>query len=88
MALTMNQNWSRSSFPTPLNTKIFIRLSIETCNGGRGGMGEDGGEGSEDGGGVGGGGIHGIIYLIKYITLRSETFTSSSLSLIEVKSRG
>lgn len=43
-------------------------------------MGEDGDEGGEVGGGVGGGGMHRILYLIKLIALRGETFTSSSLS--------
>ena len=44
-ALTMNQNWSRSSFPTPLNTDNFIALAILTHSGGGGGIGKDGGEG-------------------------------------------
>lgn len=69
-ALTMNQNWSGSSFPNPLNTGNFIVLSILTRGGGGGGMGEDGGGG-------GGGGICRILYLIIWITLHSETFTSS-----------
>ena len=51
---TMNQNWSGSSFPTPLNTRNFIALSILNCGGGGGGVGEDGGEDGETGGGVGG----------------------------------
>ena len=37
-------------------------------------MGEDG----ETGGGVGGGGMHGILCLIRLITLLGETFASSS----------
>ena len=41
-------------------------------------MGEDGGEDGETGGGVGGGGMHGILYLIRLITLLGETFASSS----------
>ena len=52
IALSMNQNWSVSSFPTPLNTDNFIALAILTCSGGGGGTGEDGGEGNEVGGGV------------------------------------
>ena len=54
---TMNQNYSRSSFPTPLNTYNFIALTILNYGGGRGGVGEDGGEDGETGGGVGGGGM-------------------------------
>ncbi len=57
-AFIMNQNWSGSSFPTPLNTCNFIELSILKCIGGGGGMGEDGGDDGEIGGGVGGGGMH------------------------------
>jgi len=74
----MNQNWSRSSFPTPLNTNNFIALAIFNCGGGRGGVGEDGGEDSETGGGVGGGGMRRIHCFIKLIALLSETFASSS----------
>ena len=55
-ALTTNQNWSGSSFPTPLNTSSLIRLVILNCGGGRGGVGGDGGEGGETSGSVGGGG--------------------------------
>ena len=76
----MNQNWSGSSFPTPLNTGSFIALAILLRGGGRGGMGEDGGERGEASGGVSDGGIHGILFLIKWITLCGETFTSSSSS--------
>lgn len=75
-----NQNWSRSSFPTLLNTGNFIALAILTRGGGRGGMGEDGGEDSETGGGVVGGGLCGILCLIKLIILLVEIFTSSSSS--------
>ena len=71
---TTNQNWFRSSFPTPLNTDKFIALTILNCGGG-GGVGKDGGEDGETGGGVGGGGIH---CLIKQIVLLGETFMSSS----------
>jgi len=38
------------------------------------------GEGDEAGGSVGGGGMHGILCLIKFITLCGETFASSSSS--------
>ena len=55
-------------------------LAILTRGGCGGGTGEDGGEGGETGGGVGGGGMCGILFLIQLITLRSETFMSSSLS--------
>ena len=53
----MNQNWSRSSFPKPLNKGNFTVFSILNCSGGGDGTGEVGGEGGEVGGGVGGGGI-------------------------------
>jgi len=79
-ALTMNQNWSGSSFPKPLNTGNFTALAILNHGGGGGGTGEDGGDGGEVGGGVGGGGIHRILFLIRRIALHSETFTSSSSS--------
>ena len=74
----MNQNWSRSSFPTPLNTGSLIALSILNCGGGGGGVGGDGGEGGEMGVSVDGGGRRGIHYLIKLTTLLGETFGSSS----------
>ena len=51
--LTMNQNWSRSSFPKPLNTRNFTVFAILNCGGGGGGVDEFGGDGGEDGGGVG-----------------------------------
>ena len=51
-------------------------------------MGEDGGEDGETRGGVGGGGIHGILYLIKLITLLGETFMSSSSSPREGEIKG
>lgn len=70
----MNQNWSTSSFPTPLNIENFIALAILTHGGGGGGMGEDGGECGE----AGGYGMHGILCLIKLITILGETFVSSS----------
>ena len=80
-ALTMNQNWFRSSFPTPLNTGSLIMLVILHCGGGGGGVGGNGGEGDEVGGGVGGSGNCGMCCLIKLTTLLGETFTiSSSLS--------
>jgi len=74
----MNQNWSRSSFPTPLNTDNFIALTILNCGGGGGGVGADGGEYGETGGGVGGGGRHVIHYLIILTVFLGETFASSS----------
>lgn len=43
-------------------------------------MGEDGGEVHETGRGVCGGGMHGILYLINWISLHRETLVSSSLS--------
>lgn len=43
-ALTMNQNWSGSSFPTPLNIGTLIALAILNYGGGRGGVGGDRGE--------------------------------------------
>ena len=75
-----NQNWSGSSFPTPLNTGNFIVLSILTRGGGRGGTGKDGGDGGEASGGVGGGGMRKILCIIKWIALHRETFVSSSSS--------
>ena len=75
-ALTMNQYWSISSFPTPLNTGSLIALAILNCGGGGGGVGGDGGEGGEVGGGVDVN--HGICCLIKLTTLLGETFVSSS----------
>ena len=53
--LTMNQNWSRYSFPTPLKIGSLLALTILNF-GGKGGVGGDGGEEGEMGGGVGGGG--------------------------------
>lgn len=41
---TTNHNWSRSLFPTPLNTRSLIVLAVLNCGGGRGGVGGDGGE--------------------------------------------
>jgi len=76
-AFIKNQNWFGSSFHTPLNTGNFIPLAILTCDGG---TDEDGGEDGEAGGGAGGGGMHGILYLIKLISLLGEAFASSSSS--------
>jgi len=73
----MNQNWSGSSLPTPLNADNFIVLTILNYGGGEGGVGEDGGEDGETGGGVGGGVMHRIRYLIRLIALLGETFMSS-----------
>jgi len=81
IAFTTNQNWSGSSFPTPLNIKNFIVLSILKYGVGRGGVGGDGGDDGETSGGVGGRGMHEIHCLIRLIALLEETFTiSSSLS--------
>jgi len=79
IALSTNQNWSKSSFPTPLNTGNFITLAILNSCGGGGSVGEDGGEDGETGGGVGGSGLCGIRCFVKLITLLCDTFTSSSL---------
>lgn len=70
----MNQNWSGSSFPTPLNTGSFITLAILLRGGDGGGMGEVGDEDGE----MGGGDMHGILYLIMSITLLGKTFANSS----------
>jgi len=64
MALTMNKNWSGSSFPKPLNKGTFTVFSILNCGGGGGGTGEVGGDGGEVRDGVGGGGICGNPCLI------------------------
>jgi len=72
------KNWSRSSFPTTLNTGNFIVLSILNYGGGRGGVGGYGGEYGETGGGVGGGGMRRIHCLIRLIALLGETLVSSS----------
>lgn len=74
---TMNQNWSGSSFHTPLNTVILLHR-ILNCVGCRGGVGGDGGDDGEICGSVGGGGMHGICFLIILIVLLGETFMSSS----------
>ena len=60
----MNENWSRSSFPKPLNKGSFTKLAMLNCGGGGGGMGEVVGDGGEVGVGVGGGGSHGNLYFI------------------------
>ena len=75
---TTNQNWFGSSFPTPLNTRNFIALTIWNYGGGGGGVGGDGGDAGETDDGVGGDGMHGIPYLIKLIALLGNTFMSSS----------
>ena len=77
-AFTTNQNWSRSLFPTPLNTENFIVLAILNYGGSGGGVGGDGGEEGEMGGGVGGGGKHKICCLIRLTVLLGETLMSSS----------
>ena len=53
----MNQNWSESSFPTPLNIGSFTEFTMLNGGGGGGGVGEGVSGGGEDGGGVGGCGI-------------------------------
>jgi len=55
----MNQNWSRSSFPKPLNKGNFTIFSILNSGGGGDDTGEVLGDGNEFRGGVGIGGIHG-----------------------------
>lgn len=77
-ALTTNQNWFGSSFPTPLNTGSLITLAMLNYGGGGGGVGGDGGEGGEAGGGMGGGGNYGMSCLIKLTALLRETRASSS----------
>jgi len=74
----MNQNWSGSSLPTPLNAFNFIALAILNCGGGGGGVGGDGGDGGETSGGVGGGGMREIHCLIGLIMFLRENFASSS----------
>lgn len=77
-AFTMNQNWSGSLFPTPLNTDNFIALAILNCGGGGSGVGRDGVENGEASCGADGAGMRRIRYLIILITLLGETFMSSS----------
>lgn len=79
IALTVNQNWSRSSFHTPLNIRNFIMLAILNYGGGGGCVGEDKSEDSEIGSGVGGSGVQGIRCFIKLMTLIGKTFAISSL---------
>ena len=81
-ALTTNQNWSGSSFPTPLNMSSLIALAILNC---WFGVGEDGSEGSEASGGVSGEGNCGMRCLIKLTALLGETQAHSSPPLVEVK---
>ena len=64
---------------TSASLPFLTCIGDEDSGGKEGGMGEDGGEGGEVSGGVGGGGMHGILYLIKLISLLGETFASSSL---------
>ena len=86
--LTTNQNWSESSFPTPLNTGILIALAILHCGGGKGGVGGDGGEEGEMGGSVGGGGKSKVCCLIRLTVLLGETFASCSLLSCEGEIKG
>ena len=86
--LTTNQNWSESSFPTPINIGSLIALAILNYGGGGGGVGGEGGEGGEAGGGVGGGRKHGIRCLITLTTLLGEAFVSSSLLSYEGEIKG
>lgn len=77
-SLTMNQNCSEYSFPTPLNTDSLIMLAIINCGGGGVGVGGDGGE---VGGSVGGGRNHEMRCLIKLNMLLGDTLARfSSLS--------
>ena len=71
-----------------MNTCNFILLAILNRGGGGVGTDEDGGDGGEAGSSVGGGGIRGIPYLIIWIALHGETFTSSSSSLHEGEIKG
>lgn len=87
-AFTMNQNWSGSSFPTPLNTKNFISLAILNCCGGGGGVSEDGGEDGETSCGVGESVMREIRCLIKLIALLGETFVNSSSLCCEGEIKG
>ena len=50
----MNQNWSRSSFPMPLNIGRFTEFAMLNGGGGGSGVGEGVSGVGEDGGGVGG----------------------------------
>lgn len=80
-SLTTNQNWSRSSFPTPLNSGNLIALVIIKCGFAGDGVLEEGGEVGEVGDGISGGDNCGIHYLIKLTILLGETqVRSSSLS--------
>ena len=76
----MNQNWSKSSFPKPLNKRNFTVFSILNHDGDGGGTGEVFGDGGEDGGGVGRGGICGNPYLINCTPLCDKTFDIASSS--------
>jgi len=84
----MNQNWSRFSFPTPLNIGSLIALAILYYSGGGGGVGGYGSVEGVIGVGVGEGGKHRICYLIKLTTLLGETFMRSSLLSHEGEIKG
>ena len=86
--LTMNQNWSESSFPTPLKIGSLITLAILNGGDGGGGVCGDGDEGGEAGGGVGGGGNRGMGCLIKLTALLRETLANSSSLSNEGEIRG
>lgn len=79
-ALTTNQNFSKSSFPKPLNKGSFTEFAILNCGGGQGATGEVRGDGGEVGGGVRGGGIQGNPCLINWTTLHRETSAIPSSS--------
>lgn len=64
IALVMNQNWSRSSFPKPLNTSSFTEFAILNDGEGGGSVGKGVYSKGEYGGGVGGCGIRGNPYFI------------------------
>lgn len=49
----MNQNYSGSSFHTPLNTGSFTEFTMLNGGGGGNGVGKGVSSGGEDGGGVG-----------------------------------
>ena len=59
IAFTIEQNWSESSFPKPLNKGNFTVLTILNHSGGENGTSEVGGDGGEADGGVCGCGIQG-----------------------------
>lgn len=86
--LITKQNWSRSSFPTPLNTGSLIALTILNNGGGKGGVSGDGGEEGKIGGSVGGGVRCRIHRLSRLTAFLGENFTSSSSLSCEGEIKG